>query len=133
MAAENLIEAAKELGALRDRKEELEAELKVINKAKTELETQRLPQMMEDAEVEKMTIEGVGTLYTQAGVYASILASDRDKAYDWLREHGHGDIVKETVHHQSLTAWVKEMLGDGNQLPEFFNAKPTTTARLRRK
>lgn len=133
MAAEQLIEAAKELGRLRDQKEELEAELKVINKAKTELETQRLPQMMEDAEVEKMTIEGVGTLYTQAGVYASILASDRDKAYDWLREHGHGDIVKETVHHQSLTAWVKEMLGDGNQLPEFFNAKPTTTARLRRK
>ena len=133
MAEAQLIEAAKELGALRDQKEELEARLKEINKAKTELETQKLPKMMEDAEVEKMTIEGVGTLYTQAGVYASVLAADREMAYDWLRENGHGDIVKETVHHQSLTAWVKEMLGDGNEVPEFFNAKPTTTARLRKK
>lgn len=128
-----VIAAAKKLAELRDKKKKLEDELKYVNIEKGLLETNTLPKLMEDHEIEKMTIEGVGTLYTQTGVYASILAADRDEAHIWFKEHGHGDLVKEAIHHSTLRSWVKEQLEEGKTVPEFLHAKPVTTARIRSK
>jgi len=128
-----IIEAAKHLRALKDKKAELEEALKEVNKEKERLETKTLPDMMEAQEIDKMTIDGVGTLYTQAGVYAYIYASDRDMAFDWFKRHGHEDIVKEQIHFKTLTSWVKDQMSQGQEVPEWCNAKPTVTARIRSK
>lgn len=131
--AKQIIKAAKQLAELRDRKEELEEQLKEVNKAKGKLETQTLPKLMEDAEVDKITIEGIGTLYTQQMVRATIYASERDEVYEWFRENGHADLVKETIYNQTLTAWIKEQLEEGNEVPAFLNHELLEVARIRRR
>lgn len=129
----SITDAAKRLADVREVKANLEAQLKEVNKEKEDLEARQLPKLMDEQEIEKLTIEGVGTLYLESGVYAYIMAADRGIANDWLRSNGHGDIIKETIHHGTLKSWVKEQLGNGQPVPEFFNAKPIQTARIRRK
>lgn len=128
-----VIAHAKRLAKLRDQKEELENKLKEINKEKADLEQNVLPKMMEDYEIEKMSIDGVGTLFTKQGVYCRILAEEREMAQQWFKDHGHGDIVKEYIFPQTLTSWVKEQFEEGREVPSFLAAKPTTTAQIRRK
>ena len=130
--AEKLVEKARELSDLRDEKNDLEEQLKEVNKKKAVLEIFTIPDMMADLAIDKMTIQGVGTLYTQAGVYAHIKVEDHVRAHTWFRENGHGALVKESVNHNSLKGWVKEQFAEGKEVPDYFNAKPTTTARIRR-
>lgn len=131
--AQKIIQAAKLLAKLRDRKEKLEAELREVNKEKGKLEQQTLPKMMADAEIEKMTIEGIGTLYTQISYRGYINADDRDLANQWFKENGHGAIVKEMVHPRTLVAWVKDQMAEGKKVPDFLHAEVFDTARIRRK
>jgi len=126
-----IIEKAKRLFELRSEKQSLEERLKEINIEKGNLETQILPTLMAEHEIEKMTIEGIGTLFTQSAVYAYIYAVDRDMAHEWFKSHGHEDLVKESVHHSTLKSWVKDQLEEGKEVPVFLNAKPLTIARIR--
>lgn len=132
-ATAKITKMAHELKALRDRKEQLEAELKEVNKKKDRLENNDLPREMEDQEITKVSIENLGTLYLQSSVYAYINVEDREKANDWFKANGYGDIVKESVHHGTLKGWVREQLETGHDVPDFCNAKPTLVARIRSK
>lgn len=129
---DKIVTAAKKLDALRDEKKRLEDELKEVNKQKGKLEMQTLPKLMADAEIQKMSIEGIGTLFTKNNVFAHIREEDRPKAFDWFRDNGHGGLIKETVHFKTLTSWAKEQLEEGKEVPKFCNAKPVTLARIRR-
>ena len=55
---------------------------------------------------------------------------DDDSLLSWLRDHGLGDIIKETVHHGTLTSTMKEHRNMGNELPESMfqvSLRPTIT------
>ncbi len=127
-----LIDSAKKLGKLRDKKEQLESELKDINKMKAELEEHILPRMMEDFEITKMTIKDVGTLYIQGSVRAYINVGDIEEAHQWFRVNGHGALIKEGIHWATLKSWVKEQIEEGKKVPDICHPKPYTIARIRR-
>ena len=76
-----------------------------------------LPKKMEDQGVEKFTVDGRG-IRVQIEVYASIPADHRDMAYEWLRKHGLGDVISNTVNGSTLKAMVKEQISIGHHLPE---------------
>lgn len=130
--AATIVAMGKNLFQLKEKKKDLEAQLKEINKEKAILEDTKLPELMETHEIPKLTIDGHGTLYTQAIVYANILVEDRDTANTWFKGNGHGSLVKETIHAGSLKSWVKEQMDEGKEVPEFCNAKPRTVARTRK-
>jgi hypothetical protein len=133
-----MTEKAKEFRALKDKKEKLEADLKGVNKQIVQVETIDLPKLMEDNDIEKFSIEGVGTVYVETETYVNVLKDDRDALYSWLREQGHGTLVKDWVFPQTLAAFVKEQKNlaveeGGHELPEFVKVTEVPTARIRRK
>jgi len=56
--------------------------------------------------------------YLSTRTYASPQAGQQEALYDWLRKNGYGDLVRETVYAQSLSAFVKELLGEEDELPK---------------
>ena len=132
--SEQLTEMAKSLRALKDEKEQLEAKLKEVNGGIRKLAEGDIPEYMEDNEIDKVSIEGVGTIYLSTKVYAHVKAENREPFFEWLREHGNGDLIKETVHPSTLNAFAKEQLSEGHALPDqLIDAKLYQTANLRRK
>jgi hypothetical protein len=128
-----LTELAQRFRELKDRKDSLNAELKELQEELTILETQLLPQKMEENEIEKFTTDGVGTIFTQIKVYASVVKAEESRFHDWLREQGHGAMIKPTVAPGTLSSFAKEQLEAGVELPEFIKATKIETAMLRRK
>jgi hypothetical protein len=50
----------------------------------------------------------------------SVLAADREKQMEWLRENGMGSIIVPSVNAQTFGAWVRnDVVKAGKQLPEF--------------
>jgi hypothetical protein len=47
--------------------------------------------------------------------------TDKDAGYQWLKENGHGDIIKESVNANTLAAFARSYLEEHDKdLPEFF-------------
>lgn len=123
-----LTELVKELNDVRSEKDMLEKRLTEVNKRKIELETKEIPQIMEDAEQSKVKIDGVGTIYLKADLYCH----PEGDIIEWLKENGHGSIVKETVHHGTLRSWANEQLDTGGTLPPNLKVQQFMKATLRR-
>ena len=115
-------------------KAELEAQKKattVLQKQFDELRKVELPEAMEEAGLERVTIKGLGTVSLRTDAYASIKAGKTPDAYQWLSENGHSALVKEYVQPSTLKAFLKEQFGNGELLPEeFFNFNPYTYASI---
>ena len=121
-----------DLRDLKNQKEELEAQLKDVNKRIRKLAEQQIPEYMEENEIEKLSVAGVGTVYLTQKVYANVKAENREAFMDWLRETGHEDLIKEQVHPSTLNAFAKEQISEGKELPEVLDARLYPTATLRR-
>jgi len=114
-----ITEAVQRLRALKDEKDRLEAQLTHINKEARELQERVLPRLLEDAEIEKLTIAGAGTIYVKQELYVSMTKSeggDEAPFYDWARNNA-PDLVVDYIHPARLKSWTKEMLEQGKEIP----------------
>jgi len=76
---------------------DLEQRTKDAKRELLQLTDNELPNMLAEIGLSKMTL-GDGSEVTVKQTYgASILVANRPKAYDWLREHGYDDIIKNVV------------------------------------
>lgn len=108
-------------------------EIKEIQKAYDKLRLETIPNMMDDSGIEKLSLEGVGTLYLTSDVYTSIPAQTRPEAWEWLSDHGHGDLITQTVNSSTLKAFVKQAISNGEELPEgLFKVTPFSRASIRK-
>lgn len=130
--AQQVHDLAKELFALKARKASLEDELTQVEKDIKEIAAHKLPRLMEDAEIDKQSIKGLGTVYLGRDFFASVLKEDRPKLYAWMRENGHGDLVQSYVFPMTLTAFCKEQLEKGQAIPECVQATFLPVAKTRR-
>ena len=128
-----LITMVHDLRNAKDEKEGLETRVKELNKTIRRLAEQEIPEYMDENEIEKLTVEGVGTVYLTTKVYANVKAENKDAFYEWLRENGNAALIKETVYPATLNAFAKEQLGNGVALPDVIDARLYPTANLRRK
>ena len=131
-ASHVILQKAKELKAIKERIDRGEELLKELKAERDKLELSVLPGLMENAEIESVKLEGIGTLYTVTKPKVSVLVADQPAFYSWLKENGHGDIIKETVHYQTLNSWAKEILEQGNPVPEWCKVFHETRAVIRR-
>jgi hypothetical protein len=131
MSIDQLSQLAHELRELTDQVKELEGQAKTLKFKRDQIKNKLLPEAMEAADQTKFSVEGVGTVYLTNRVFAHINAADREAAYSWFRDNGHGDLIKETVHTSTLNAWAKEQLEEGGEIPESIQAAYQTTANLR--
>lgn len=105
--------------ALLDRKEELAEETKRNNADVTECRDQ-LAQAMLEAEVDQVGRHGINWRLKPTTKYSKRAGKD-DELFELLREHGLGDLIKETVNAQTLQGAMSELASENDdELPEEF-------------
>lgn len=127
-----LVGFARELRRLRDQKDDLTAELKEINKGIQNIEELKLPDKMKAMEIDKFSVINVGMIRLISDVRAYIKVDDKDEAFTWLEQIGCADIIKRTIHPQTLVAFVRERLESNLSVHKVFGATPYDKAKLRR-
>jgi hypothetical protein len=133
----------------------LEEKLKGEKKALLKLTDEEMPAMLAEIGISSFSLDDGSTVEVKQTYGASILMDNRPAAYEWLRDNGYDDIIKNTVlcqfgrgeddqasafaafaqqqgyvseqkteiHPQTLRAFVKERVEEGDAFPmELFGA-----------
>lgn len=114
MEESTLFEWADRLKALRDRKDELEAELKQIN-ADIDDADWHLSNLMAESETQNFTHAGTMFCLTTK-LRANATAGHKDELFDALRAEGYGDLITETVNANLLSSFVKEQIAENDDM-----------------
>ncbi|MDL2317706.1 hypothetical protein LJC74_01245 [Eubacteriales bacterium OttesenSCG-928-A19] len=110
MNDDSMFTLAESLSALREDKEALEERLEKVKAAIDEINF-KLSEMMASTETQNFTRSG--RMYIlQTKTIASPVAAQKDALYQALKDNGFGDMVRETVNANSLTAFVKEQMAE---------------------
>ena len=86
--------------AIRDKEKavaDLEQTLKEEKKALLKMTDEDLPTMLAEIGLSSMKLDDGSEVTVKQTYGASILVDNRPAAYDWLRDHGYDDIIKNTV------------------------------------
>ena len=120
MEETKLFEWADKLKALRERKDELEAELKQVNMDIDNADW-HLSNLMAETETQNFTRAGTMFCLTTK-TRASAKAGQKDELFAALRGEGFGDMITETVNANSLSSVVKEQIAEnGDVLPDWLS------------
>ena len=68
--------------------------LKELKRELTDIQTQELPQAMDAVGLATVTLNTGEKVDIKPFVSASISKANKEEAYAWLRDHGHGDLIK---------------------------------------
>ena len=86
--------------AIRDKEAEvadLEQKLKAEKKVLLKMTDEDLPTMLAEIGLTSMSLDDGSQISVKPTYGASILVDNKPKAYDWLRDNGYDDIIKNTV------------------------------------
>lgn len=131
---DNIFALADRLQMLERAKQCAEEQLKALNGEIDEVRT-KLADLMISEEMPNFTRNG-RVFYLTTRLFASAIKQRKDELYQWLREHGFGDLVYETVNANSLAAFIREQMEETEQLPEglaeLVNVFEKTTVGMRK-
>ena len=120
MEETKLFEWADKLKALREQKDELEAELKQVNMDIDNADW-HMSNLMAETETQNFTRAGTMFCLTTK-TRASAKAGQKDELFAALRGEGFGDMITETVNANSLSSFVKEQIAEnGDVLPDWLS------------
>ena len=120
-----IFEMADRLKAAKDKKKELEAQVKEVSKEIQELDL-ALSDAMADQEVERFSHKG-STFYLNSRLFASPVAGCKDDLMQALKDRGYGSLVVETVHANTLASFVKEQMAENeDQIPDWLSPVVST-------
>lgn len=118
---------------VRDELAEVSARKSTLSAWEEIIAMEALPDALEKEGVDMAEWAGIGKVTTEAVVFATVLKSNRDAFYAWLRKHKLGDLITETVNSSTLKAWVKTRMAEGKPLPkDLLKVTPATKAKLTR-
>lgn len=82
----------------------------------------RLVEYMEDSGITSTAhYDGIGKATLKAPVLsARFEPEDSQKVFEFLRDNGLEDVIKETVHHSTLSSFIAQQIRDGKTVPDFF-------------
>lgn len=118
MADQELFELARQFKELRRQKKEKEQELKAIKEQMAEIEKELVTDMT-DMELQNFKLDG-STFYLRTDMHVNDVADSREQLCEVLRNEGYGDLVKEQVPHQTLKAFVKELVAQEGEVPKWL-------------
>ena len=118
MTNQEIFEMADKLKAAKDRKKELDAQVKEVTAEIEELDL-ALSDAMAEAELDQFS-RNENTFYLNTRLFASPAAGRKDKLMQALKDQGYGSIVVETVDANTLASFVKERMAEhGEELPDW--------------
>jgi|TARA_B110000285_G_C14868713_1_gene488120 hypothetical protein len=88
---------ARKIKQQQDKVERLDRELKDEKQALLKLTDEDLPSTMADLGLSRFSLDDGSTVEVKPTYGASILVKDRPAAYDWLRDNGFDDIIKNVI------------------------------------
>lgn len=91
--------------------------------------TEKVPEALEAEGLKFQPLAEGYRVGTNNKMYVSVAADRRDRAYQWLRENGLGDLISSTVNSSSLSAAAKHELEENNIdfPPDLFTVAHVTT------
>ena len=92
----NLSGLVRQLRVVEQEVEDAETHLKALKQERQKLSTQMIPDLMDEMGVERVDVDGL-TVTKKQIVAASIPVDKRELAFDWLRDRGLDDIIKNDV------------------------------------
>ena len=93
----NITDSCNKLLETQKKIEATEEELKKLKDVETTLSEQTIPNLMQKAGVELIKLEGGVSVEVKPFYSARIPASKSEEAFQWLRDNGHGDLIKNQV------------------------------------
>lgn len=105
---------------IRDKVERSTQALKKEKEALTIAERELISAMNEAGLKNFKNDDGVSVIRRTVS-YFNVLAQDRPELFEWLKNKEAGDLIKETVHHGTLRAFLADYMEQGNWLPEFVS------------
>lgn len=107
------------LKELRAKADALEAELSEVTKEEMATEARLIELLQLNGATTTAKYDGVGSFSVlKPRVYASFKKDNEKAVFDYLTKEGRADMIKPTIHPQSLSAFVTECLENGKQLPK---------------
>lgn len=120
MTNQEIFEMADKLKAVKDRKKELDAQVKEVN-AEIESLDLALSDAMAEAELDRFSRNG-STFYLNTRLFASSAAGRKDDLMQVLKDQGYGSIVVESVNANTLASFVKEQIAaNEDMIPEWLS------------
>ena len=93
----NITDSCKKLLETQKKIEATEEELRKLKDVETTLSEQTIPNLMQQAGVELIKLEGGISVEVKPFYSARIPESKSEEAFQWLRDNGHGDLIKNQV------------------------------------
>lgn len=90
-------ELARAIASTTEQVADLERQLKDAKRELLKLTDEDLPASMQEMGLSSFTLDDGSQITVKPTYGASILVDNRPKAYEWLREHGYDDIIKNNV------------------------------------
>jgi len=126
-------EVIQKLRELKDAKKELEDQVSEIEKEIKFLEFEVGPQAFDLAGIEdKLPVKGFGTGTLVIDTKAYVRVENQPEWFGFLGEHGHGDVVKRSVHHTTQNKTVENLKAAGIVLPDYVNVTQREKINFRR-
>ncbi len=86
-----------EQAAIEEEIKQLEEQVKAKSKAARKLSQEIIPAKMQELGLESLTLKDGSSVKVKQLVQASIPVKYREEAFKWLRDNGHGDLIKNQV------------------------------------
>lgn len=116
LASQDYIDGIRHYVDVRAAVETIKSARKALEEIEDNLSKNQIPDLMRARDVKSVKIEGIGTVGITNRISCSI--PDKDKGFEWLRANEHGSLITETVNSSTLSAFAKEMIEAGEDLPE---------------
>ena len=127
----DLVSLVVEMNNLRLEKESMEEAAKKINEVYDFLRITKIPTVINDEGIDRISVKGVGRVSITADMHVSIKADKKEAFYTWLRDNGRTDLISETVNPSTLKSSVKKMFQNGEIPPEeLLNISPFERASI---
>lgn len=116
-----IFDLADQLKAAKDKKKELDAQVKELG-AEIERLDLALSDAMTEAECERFSRNGT-TFYLNTRLFASPMAGRKEDMFQALKSNGYAELVTETVNANTLASFVKEQkeLND-DEIPDWISS-----------
>lgn len=115
---------------LQTRKDAVDAEGTRLTAELDELRLRKIPELMEALEVRNATFEGIGRVQLASDLYCSTRAGEKEVAMQWLRDCGQEGMITESYNASSMKAYVRRLIEQGAEIPQFLNVQPFVRASI---
>lgn len=99
-------------------KDQLDEISKALSIERDRLAYELIPRAFSDEGTTTLTLKEGYRVTLVPFVRASIKEGQREEAYGWLRQMGHAELITNTINSSTLSAFVKNLLSENQDVPE---------------